>query len=123
MDISTRRAVTSVSRCSDFYYAGSGGGRNILSTDLDIIHEDRSLLVVNKQSGLLSVPGRGEAKQDCVVSRAKRLYPDLPDQPAVHRLDMMTSGLMLLARTPRAHRNLVRQFQVSTGSQALHCHR
>jgi tRNA pseudouridine32 synthase/23S rRNA pseudouridine746 synthase len=82
-----------------------------LSTDLNILHEDRSLLVINKQCGLLSVPGRGEEKQDCVVSRAKELYPDLPSQPAVHRLDMMTSGLMLLARTPQAHRNLVRQFQ------------
>lgn len=82
-----------------------------MSTDLDIIHEDRSLLVINKQCGLLSVPGKGEEKQDCVVSRAKELFPDLPIQPAVHRLDMMTSGLMLLGRTPQAHRNLVRQFQ------------
>ncbi len=82
-----------------------------MPTDLDIIHEDRSVLVINKQGGLLSVPGRGVEKQDCVVSRAKRLYPDLPEQPAVHRLDMMTSGLMLLARSAQAHRSLVRQFQ------------
>ncbi len=85
--------------------------RTILLTELNIIHQDPSLLVINKQSGLLSVPGKGKDKQDCVVSRAKEHYPDLPDQPAVHRLDMMTSGLMLLARTPQAHRNLVRQFQ------------
>ena len=82
-----------------------------MSTDLDILHHDRSLLVINKQGGLLSVPGKGADKQDSVVSRAKKYYADLPDQPAVHRLDMMTSGLMLLARTPQAHRNLVRQFQ------------
>ena len=82
-----------------------------MPTELDIIHADRSLLVINKPSGLLSVPGRGVEKQDCVVSRAKRRYPDLPDQPAVHRLDMMTSGLMLLARSAQAHRSLVRQFQ------------
>jgi len=82
-----------------------------LSTELNIVHEDRSLLVINKPGGLLSVPGRGPQKQDCVVSRAKVIYPDLPNQPAVHRLDMMTSGLMLLARTPEAHRDLVRQFQ------------
>ena len=82
-----------------------------MPTDLDIIHADRSLLVINKQSGLLSVPGRGAEKQDCVVSRARGHYPDLPDQPAVHRLDMMTSGLMLLARSAQAHRSLVRQFQ------------
>ena len=79
--------------------------------DLEIVHADRSLLVINKPSGLLSVPGRGVEKQDCVVSRAKRCYPDLPDQPAVHRLDMMTSGLMLLARSAQVHRSLVRQFQ------------
>ncbi len=111
MAASTRRAATSASRCSAFYYAVSNRGEEPLPTELDIIHADRSLLVINKPSGLLSVPGRGVEKQDCVVSRAKRRYPDLPDQPAVHRLDMMTSGLMLLARSAQAHRSLVRQFQ------------
>ncbi len=89
----------------------SNRGNRILSIDLNILHEDRFILVISKPGGLLSVPGRGAEKQDCVVSRAKECYPDLPDQPAVHRLDMMTSGLMLLARTSTAHRNLVRQFQ------------
>jgi len=104
-------AAINASRCSVFYSAVSSKGELNLSTDLDIIHQDRSLLVINKQGGLLSVPGKGADKQDCVVSRAKEQCPDLPEQPAVHRLDMMTSGLMLLARTPEAHRNLVRQFQ------------
>lgn len=81
-----------------------------MSTELDIIYHDRALLVVDKPGGLLSVPGRGDDKQDCVVSRAKKLYPDLPEQPAVHRLDMGTSGLMLLARNEQAHRNLSKQF-------------
>ena len=81
-----------------------------MQTELDIIHQDQTLIVINKPSGLLSVPGRGEDKQESVVSRAKQLYSDLPDQPAVHRLDMMTTGLMLLARTEDAFRNLSKQF-------------
>lgn len=78
---------------------------------MDIIHQDREMIVVAKPSGLLSVPGRGPHKQDCVVNRAKVLFPDLIDQPAVHRLDMYTSGLMILARTAAAHRNLSQQFE------------
>lgn len=68
--------------------------------------------MVAKPSGLLSVPGRGPDKQDCVVNRIKALYPELIDQPAVHRLDMYTSGLMILARSAAAHKNLSRQFEL-----------
>ena len=78
---------------------------------LEIIWRDADIIVVNKQSGLLSVPGRGPDKQDCVVSRVRRLFPGCMAQPSVHRLDMETSGLMVLAFTPAAHRNLSRQFQ------------
>ena len=78
---------------------------------LDILHQDDTLLVINKPPGLLAVPGRGEDKQDSVVSRAQTLFPELPQQPAVHRLDLMTTGLMLLARSPEAHRHLAKQFQ------------
>jgi tRNA pseudouridine32 synthase/23S rRNA pseudouridine746 synthase len=56
------------------------------------------------------VPGKGEENQDCVVSRIKALYPDCIEQPAVHRLDMDTSGLMVLALTADAQRELSRQF-------------
>ena len=68
---------------------------------------------MNKQSGLLSVPGRGEDKQDCVESRFRRLFGDAVEilQPAVHRLDMETSGIMILAFTKEAHRELNRQFE------------
>lgn len=59
-----------------------------------IIHADDRLLVLNKPSGLLAVPGRGEDKQDCLSSRVQRHYPDAL---VVHRLDMATSGLMLMA--------------------------
>lgn len=78
---------------------------------LEIVYRDSDIIIVNKQSGLLSVPGRGPDKQDCVVSRVRRLFPDCMEQPSVHRLDMETSGLMLLAFTPAAHRNLSKQFQ------------
>lgn len=77
---------------------------------LKIIYKDESVVVVEKPSGLLSVPGRGEDKQDCVVSRVKRIYPQCIEQPSVHRLDMETSGLMVLALTKEAHRELNRQF-------------
>lgn len=77
---------------------------------LDIIYRDSAVIVVNKPSGLLSVPGRGEDKQDCVVARLKRLFPLCIAQPSVHRLDMDTSGLLVLAFTQEAHRDLSIQF-------------
>lgn len=78
---------------------------------LKIIYRDQEIVVVEKPSGLLSVPGRGPEKQDCVVNRFKRLFPDAIEQPSVHRLDMETSGLMVLARTKESHRELNRQFE------------
>ncbi|WP_296031151.1 RluA family pseudouridine synthase [uncultured Treponema sp.] len=78
---------------------------------LKILYRDNDMIVVNKQSGLLSVPGRGPEKQDCIVNRVKKLFPECIDQPSVHRLDMETSGLMILAFTKDAHRNLCRQFE------------
>ncbi|MCR5080165.1 MAG: RluA family pseudouridine synthase [Treponema sp.] len=79
--------------------------------DLEILYRDEHIVVVNKPSGLLSVPGRGEDKQDCVVNRIKRLYPQCIEQPSVHRLDMETSGILVLAFTKEAHKNLSRQFE------------
>jgi len=70
---------------------------------LTIIHVDESLLVIDKPSGLLAVPGRGAALQDCAASQAQAQYADAL---VVHRLDMATSGLMLMARTPAAQRAL-----------------
>lgn len=77
---------------------------------LTIIHEDPEFVVVDKPSGLLSVPGKGEANQDCVVSRLKALYPGCIEQPSVHRLDQDTSGLIVMALTEKAHRTLSMQF-------------
>lgn len=81
---------------------------------LEIVYRDSQIIVVNKQSGLLSVPGRGEDKQDCVVNRVKALFPHCIEQPSVHRLDMETSGLLILAFTQEAHRNLNAQFEAGT---------
>ena len=60
-----------------------------------IVFADTAMIVADKPAGLLSVPGRGEARQDCLVHRIQALYPDAL---IVHRLDMATSGLILLAR-------------------------
>jgi tRNA pseudouridine32 synthase/23S rRNA pseudouridine746 synthase len=72
-----------------------------------IIHADAQLLVIDKPAGLLSVPGRGEDKQDCASARVQWLYPDAR---VVHRLDMATSGLMLLARGAEMQRRLSHAF-------------
>lgn len=78
---------------------------------LEIVHEDDAFVVVNKVSGMLSVPGRGPEKRDCVAERVREMFPGCPPQPAVHRLDMDTAGLLVVARTPEAHRALSIQFQ------------
>ena len=76
-------------------------------SDINIHYADDLVIVVNKPSGLLSVPGRGEDKQDCVV---RRVQQEFPTARIVHRLDCATSGLMVLARSADAHRELSRQF-------------
>lgn len=75
---------------------------------LEVLYEDASMLVLNKPSGLLSVPGRGEDKQDCLSARAQRRYPDAL---IVHRLDMQTSGLLAMARGIEAQRAINRAFE------------
>jgi tRNA pseudouridine32 synthase/23S rRNA pseudouridine746 synthase len=70
---------------------------------IDAVYIDQTLIVLNKPSNLLSVPGRGEDKQDCLSSRVQG---DYPEALVVHRLDMATSGLVVMARTPDAQRSL-----------------
>ncbi len=72
------------------------------------IHEDEHLLVLEKPSGLLSVPGRGPDKQDCLSKRVQDVYPEAL---IVHRLDQDTSGLLLMARGIEAQRRLSRLFE------------
>ena len=69
----------------------------------EIVFADDALIVANKPAGLLAVPGRGEDKQDCLAARVQALYADAL---IVHRLDMATSGLLVLARGAQAHRSL-----------------
>lgn len=69
----------------------------------EVIDADDFLIVVDKPAGLLSVPGRGADKQDCLSARVQREYADAL---VVHRLDMATSGLFLMARGPQAQRAL-----------------
>lgn len=75
--------------------------------ELTVLYADESLLVLDKPAGLLSVPGRGEDKQDCLSARAQTRYPDAL---VVHRLDMATSGLMVMARGVVAQRALNQAF-------------
>lgn len=75
---------------------------------MEICYTDASLLVVIKPAGLLSVPGRGEDKQDCLSSR---LQKEFPDALVVHRLDMSTSGLMVFARDLDIQRKLSEMFR------------
>jgi len=76
--------------------------------EIEIIYADEFLVIVNKPSLLLSVPGRGTDKQDCLISR---LSNDFPGILTVHRLDWETSGLTVLALNKEIHRHLSRQFQ------------
>ncbi len=82
-----------------------------IMTELDIVHQEATFIVVDKPGGLLSVPGRGPQMQDCVVNRLKSLFPHCIEQPSVHRLDMDTSGLLVLAMDKAVQRNLAIQFQ------------
>lgn len=76
---------------------------NVSEPLFDLIYEDAALLVFNKPSGLLSVPGKGPEKADCLRSRVQQVYPEAL---TVHRLDMSTSGILLMARSAELHRKL-----------------
>ena len=76
-----------------------------------IIYEDKWLIAVNKPSGLLSVPGRYLKNQDSILSRLRNLLPDSLDLTAVHRLDLETSGILLLARDKETSSQLNQQFE------------
>ncbi len=76
---------------------------------LNVVFVDDHLAILDKPSGLLSVPGRGEDKQDCLISRAQTQWPEAL---TVHRLDMATSGLMVIARGPDMQRKLSQAFEL-----------
>lgn len=76
--------------------------------ELEILFEDDALVVVNKPSGLLSVPGK--TITDSAYTRLQQRYPDVEGPFVIHRLDMATSGLLVFALTKRANKSLQKQF-------------
>ncbi|WP_227734276.1 bifunctional tRNA pseudouridine(32) synthase/23S rRNA pseudouridine(746) synthase RluA [Yersinia proxima] len=73
-----------------------------------ILYQDEHIMVVNKPSGLLSVPGRAPENKDSIMTR---IQADFPTAESVHRLDMATSGVIVVALTKAAERELKRQFR------------
>jgi tRNA pseudouridine32 synthase/23S rRNA pseudouridine746 synthase len=86
---------------SGFAYAPPGDG-------LRLVHHDAAIVVAEKPAGLLSVPGRGEDRADCLIARLRRSFPSVL---LVHRLDLDTSGVMVFALTRAAQAALGRQFE------------
>ncbi len=79
--------------------------------ELNVVHADARFVIVNKPSGMLSVPGKGPEKRDCVAERVRALYPGATGPVTIHRLDMDTSGLIACALDEDAQRTLSVQFQ------------
>ncbi|MCC3862026.1 pseudouridine synthase [Pseudemcibacter aquimaris] len=75
---------------------------------LEVIYQDDDILVLNKQAGLLTVPGKDPKHADCLETRAQK---EFPTALTVHRLDMDTSGLIVMGLNKFAHRHLSLQFQ------------
>ncbi len=84
---------------------------------LDILYQDEDIVVLNKPSGLLSVPGKATEHFDSVQYRVQRVWPNAS---IVHRLDMATSGVMVMALNKVAQRHLNRQFQLRQTAKVYH---
>lgn len=81
---------------------------------LDILFRDEHLIVLNKPSGLLSVPGKAAEHRDCLQVRVQTVFPTAT---VVHRLDMATSGIMVMTLHKEAHRNLSKLFELRQTSK------
>ena len=84
---------------------------DLRSVEMPIIYQDKAMVVVDKPAGLLSVPGTNPNVKDSVRERIERTTLDSEGPLIVHRLDMATSGLMVLGLCSDSHRNLSMQFQ------------
>jgi tRNA pseudouridine32 synthase/23S rRNA pseudouridine746 synthase len=93
--------------------------KNITPSADWILYEDDDIIIVNKPSGLLSVPGKRDEHKHCALSH---LHLSHPDALIVHRLDMDTSGILLLARNKPSHRNLSIQFQERRINKVYYAH-
>ena len=100
-------------QCITFHHPARQQQVTDASAAFETIHADAHLLVFNKPAGLLSVPGKGEDKQDCLSARVQKSYPNAL---IVHRLDMGTSGLMLMARGAVMQTALAKLFE----TRAIH---
>ncbi len=76
-----------------------------------IIKPNKNFLLVHKPAGLLTIPGRHEENKDCLITRLQN-HPKSPTATVVHRLDMATSGIMVVALTKAAHRDISKQFEL-----------
>lgn len=76
---------------------------------LNIVYEDQWLLIINKPAGMLSVPGK--ERQTSIYDLARKAYPEAEDPMIVHRLDMATSGLLIIAKDKKTHQHLQAQFK------------
>lgn len=79
---------------------------------LHVVHATDRFVIVDKPAGMLSVPGKGPENQDCVPARVRALFPGATGPLVVHRLDMDTSGLLVLGLDEEAQRVLSRQFEL-----------
>nr|WP_315858807.1 RluA family pseudouridine synthase [Blastopirellula sediminis] len=89
-------------------FAAAEHGTALVTRDWKVLHLDEHLIVLDKPSGMLSVPGRGDDKYD---SLAVQVAADFPGARNVHRLDRDTSGVIVMARDAETHRQLSRQFE------------
>ena len=80
----------------------------LCTSEVEVLFSDDSFLLINKPRPLLSVPGKHPLNKDCLITR---LQKDFPEARIVHRLDMNTSGIMLIALSKDSHRNLSKQFE------------
>lgn len=82
-----------------------------------VVHLDERMIVLDKPTGLLSVPGIGPGKADCLASRVQAVHPEAR---IVHRLDRDTSGVIVMALDAESHRELSRQFQDRETEKTYH---
>jgi tRNA pseudouridine32 synthase/23S rRNA pseudouridine746 synthase len=89
------------------------------SEDIAILYEDSDLLLVRKPTLLLSIPGRHPLNKDCLVTRLQQRYPTAS---IVHRLDLDTSGIMVIPLNKPTHAHISRQFQQREVLKSYHAH-
>lgn len=87
-------------------------GQRVETSVLDVVYDDDSFTVLNKPSGMLTVPGK--LLDDSLLSRYQAVFPEVHGPVVVHRLDQETSGLVIFAKDKAAHKALQQQFEQHT---------